>query len=127
MFSKSKEYKKSSISRLKIVLFLSVLVAIGIFLLVWFLGNQGTFKLNSQLNIPVHISEKESYENIPLEEGATTINAPLIYAQQLYPKTPYISDEGEPCEYGCGAMGTCTDGKCVLKEYNKTVFDIPVA
>ncbi len=55
-----------------------------------------------------------------------TLGAPLIYKNQIYPKTPFIVNESEDCKYGCGAMGECISGKCQLKNYNNTVFNMVI-
>jgi hypothetical protein len=62
--------------------------------------------------------------NISNGEEYGALGAPMIFLRQLYPRTPYSSDEGKPCEYGCGALGHCVNGSCTLKPYNKTVLDV---
>lgn len=53
---------------------------------------------------------------------------PLLSEYQMYPKAPYSSDQGSACsdEEQCGAMGTCVNGVCQVKEYNGSVFNIQI-
>ena len=68
-----------------------------------------------------------NYQNLNTNENESqSLNAPLLFKQQLYPRTPFIVNEGSNCKDGCGAMGTCINNKCALKSYNKTVFDIEI-
>jgi hypothetical protein len=58
------------------------------------------------------------------EGQSQSLGAPMLFLQQFYPKTPYISKENVPCEEGCGATGVCDQGLCKLKDYDTTVFGI---
>ena len=64
--------------------------------------------------------------------GTHPYGQPMMYPEQMYPKTPYYADTveniGRPCKSpnGCGVFGTCTDGVCTVKDQQKTVFDIKI-
>jgi hypothetical protein len=53
---------------------------------------------------------------------------PMLSTYQMYPRDPYSSDAGSECNTSnqCGAMGTCVNGVCQVKNYNGSVFNIPV-
>ncbi len=61
--------------------------------------------------------------NVPMV-SESHINAPVVFPVQLYQYTPYARDVGKSCEGGCGALGTCENGICKLKNYTKTAFDV---
>ena len=87
-----------------------------------------TSNFSPELNDIRPLLEQDTNINPSMEnnEEYGALGAPMVFVNQLYPKTPYSSDEGKPCEYGCGALGHCVNGSCTLKPYNKTVLDINV-
>ncbi len=81
-----------------------------------------TFKNNTLYFENVRNFRQLANNTTPMQ--GETINAPVVFPVQLYQYIPYARDVGKPCEGGCGALGTCENGICKLKNYNKTVFDV---
>ncbi len=64
--------------------------------------------------------------------GVQPTGQPMMYPEQMYPKTPYYYDTnehvGRPCKgpNGCGVFGKCEGGSCTVKDQQNTVFDIDI-
>jgi hypothetical protein len=109
----------------------TIITGILIILLILILKNYQT-NINADPfvgKVPMVPIGNNYYQFVP---GVRPLGQPMMFKEQLYPRTPYYADtiehSGRPCNgpNGCGVFGTCNNGTCVVKDQNDTVFNIKV-
>ncbi len=116
------------------------LIITGIVLLLMIIVQNQYVKKNNRVTgetfvgkVPLsYIGNGNSYVNgmYDLPHGVFPTGQPMMYQEQMYPKTPYYYDTeenvGRPCNgpNGCGVFGSCSNGTCTVKDQYDTVFDI---